>query len=123
MYMAGSVFIFDNQTYIAGHLAAHLRHIQFPVRNTLPETFLRKGFLHRCVDIRPPRDMKRMDLPGQFIDRSPIRPESKLQHQASTALWKTFLPLRILTPSRSISSVTAKVGSSIFSSLTRTPPC
>ena len=42
---------------------------------------------------------------------------------ARTALWKTFLPLRILTPSFSISSVTAKVGSAIFSSLTKTPPC
>ena len=35
----------------------------------------------------------------------PLQP-SPNRHQASTALWKIFLPLRIFTPAFSISSVT-----------------
>ena len=48
-----------------------------------------------------------VDLDGKALHSLPVRKRGKLKHYASTALWNTFLPLRIFTPSRSISSVTA----------------
>ena len=90
-----------------GHdvLPAAGHHELIPLHH-LPEFLTGDGMLDGAIEIGVQRDVQLVHLPGQPVHmlKVGLRRSAKRQH-ARTALWKTFLPLRSLTPFLSCSPV------------------
>ena len=114
----GSGHISDPQADITNGKSADFCHLQASVPDPFTDPLLGVQFPGHFINIRSPGYMHSVDILRHSIQRILVCDSGKLKHgittlsawsdrnQARTALWKTFLPLRIFTPSFSIASVT-----------------